>query len=46
MKYKVTNIQNKGKIDMIEFQKGKYILHVPSESKINIDDNTRNTRWP
>lgn len=38
MKYKVTNIQNKGKIDMIEFQKGKYILHVPSEAKINIDD--------
>lgn len=38
MKYKVTDVQNKGKIDMIEFQQGKYILHVPSEAKISLDD--------
>lgn len=38
MKYKVTSVQNKGKIDMIEFQNGKYILHVPSEAKISLND--------
>ena len=38
MKYKVTDIKNKGKIDMVEFQKGKYILHVPSEAEISLDD--------
>lgn len=38
MKYKVTCVKNKGKIDIIEFQKGKYVLHVPSEAEINLDD--------
>lgn len=38
MKYKVTDIKNKEKIDMVEFQGGKYILHVPSEAEISLGD--------
>ena len=38
MKYKVTDIKKKGNIDRIEFQKGKYILHVPSEADIKLND--------
>jgi len=38
MKYTVTNIIKNGGVDRIEFQKGKYILDVPKEADIKLED--------
>ena len=35
-KYEVTDVQKKGNIERVEFQNGKYIVHVPKEANLEI----------